>query len=93
MANRNTILLAKLINELTRQRRTDQRTDRMLAVIEHQQELYGAGFDFADAPTQEKAAALEGAAVALAAAALRLAAEGSGVFKFDPSTKELAHAG
>jgi hypothetical protein len=92
MANRDTLLLTKLIAEIAKQRRTDRRSDRMLAVIERQHELYGVGFDFADAPTQEKAAALEGAAIALAASALRLAAEGSDLFKFDPSTKELAHA-
>lgn len=93
MANRDTILLTKLITELARQRRTDGRQDRMLAVIERQHELYGVGYDFADAPSPDKVAALEGAAIALAAAALRLAAEGSDLFKFDPSTKELAHAG
>lgn len=87
MANRDTLMLTRLIAEIARQRRTDQRCDRMLALIERQHEVYGAGFDYANAPSPERAAALESAAIDLAAAALRLAAEGC-----DPAAKELAHA-
>lgn len=93
MANRDTLLLTKLLAEIARQRRTDQRRDRMLAVIERQHELYGAGYDYADAPSPEKAAALESAALGLAAAALRLAGDGCNLFKFDPKAQELANAG
>lgn len=93
MANRDTLLLAKLLAEIARQRRTDQRRDRMLAVVEHQHALYSAGYDYADAPTPEKATELEGVALSLAAAVMRLASDGCNLFRFDPKAKkELANA-
>lgn len=93
MASGDTELLTKTIKELAWLRRHDKHPDRMLTVIERHGELYTAGFKFADSPSEETAAALEGAAIALAAAALRLAGDGCCLFRYHPLQQEAANAG
>ncbi len=84
MPNLDTRFLADVCQELARQRRLFRsvKDDPFPAVQLRYHDVVSKGYAHADAPCDETQAALYSAAVALAAAAMRLGTEGSPHFHY-----------